>query len=126
MPVQIHSPGWTVTRAAASRGVAGSNAIPLPDLPPDFLTAGSRVVDEVILEPEGGVRARAARSDVIDLTCDVRPGYTAALAVRMPSGALTFHQPLRGTPTVMSRAGAGRPAARFRVSMRPPATRGLL
>src|SRR5215213_8955381 len=105
MPVQVNSPGWKVRRVVGSRGLARSNAQPLPDLPPDFLTAGSRVVDEVILEPEAGIRSRSAGTDAVDLTCDVRPGHTAALAVRMPSGALVFHRPVE-TTRVSSRAAA--------------------
>ena len=125
MPVQVNSPGWKITRDVISRSLARSTAEALPDLPPDFLTAGSRVVDEVILEPEPGVRTRAARSDAIDLTCDVRPGHTAALAIRMPSGALSFHRPL-ATPGARSRAAGGRPAAHFRVTVQQPSTRGVV
>ena len=122
MPVHINSPGWKVTRVAGSRGLARSSGAGFADLPPDFLAAGSRVVDEVILEPEVGIGTRAASRDAIDLTCDVRPGHTAAIAVRMPSGALTFHRPVRPTPRARNRAAAGKPVARFRVTVRPPAT----
>ncbi|HUP39554.1 MAG TPA: CHAT domain-containing protein [Vicinamibacterales bacterium] len=125
MPVHINSPGWKVTRATGSRGVARSSAAALADLPPDFLAAGSRVVDEVLLEPEAGVRTRGTSSNAIDLTCDVRPGHTAAIALRMPSGALTFHRPVRPTPKAGNRAAAGKPVVRFRVTVRPPATRGI-
>ena len=124
MSVRINSPGWTVRPAAASRAVARGNAAVLPGLPPEFLTTGSRVIDQVILEPTADtrVRSRAARGEALDLTADVKPGHTAVLAIRLPSGALTFHRPL----SVKTRALAAPNVARFRVPLRAPATRGII
>jgi hypothetical protein len=94
MPIQIQSPGWKVKRVAASRGAAAKAAPDLPGLPPEFLTAGSRVAEEAVLEP-AATRTRAAAAGAVDLTCDVEPGHTAILAIRHQSGALTFHPPVQ-------------------------------
>jgi CHAT domain-containing protein len=122
MPVQVNSSGWRVKRAGVSRGGVRTDAGP-PGLPPEFLTPASRVADEIVLEPAQRTRGGDAGSDVIDLTCDVRPAHTAMLAVRLPSGALTFHRPLQTT----TRAAFGPSTARFQVAVRrSAATRGFL
>ncbi len=122
MPVRLNSLGWRIRTVAASRGIAREPAAALPGVPPDFLTPGSRVVDEVVLEPAASTRSRAAAPDAIDLTCDVRRGHTAVLAVRLPSGALTFHRPLQ----VKTRAAVAPPTVRFHVAVQRPATRGVV
>src|SRR4029450_13023465 len=121
MAVQINSPGWKVGRAGASRGGLRADAGGLPGLPADFLTPASRVQDEVVLEPVAGTRGLGAGSDVIDLTCDVSRGHTAILAMRLPSGALTFHRPLQTT----SRGVTGPSSVRFQVAVQGTRTRGL-
>ncbi len=122
MPIQVNSSGWKIKRAAVSRGRLRADAAALPGLPADFLTASSRVADEAIVEPVSGTLALDARSETIDLSCDVRPRHTAILALRMPSGALTFHRPLQTT----TRSAAGPSTARFHVTVRTSATRGLV
>jgi len=122
MAVQINSPGWKVRRPGASRGGLRADAGGLPGLPADFLTPASRVQDEVLLEPVAGTRGLGAGSDVIDLTTDVQRGHIAILAIRLPSGALTFHRPLQTT----SRGVTGPSAVRFQVAVRNTRTRGLL
>jgi hypothetical protein len=81
------------------------------------------VSDEVVLEPAAAVRGGVAdTSNALDVTCDVEPARTAILAIRYPSGALTFHRPVEST--IRSR-GAGQ--VRFQVTIRQSrATRGLV
>ena len=121
MAVKINSSGWKVRRAGASRGSLRPDADRLPGLPADFLTSASRVADEAVLEPGPTTRGRAG-PEVIDLTCDVRPGHAAILAMRLPSGALTFHRPVQTT----SQAALGPSAARFQVRVKRSATRGII
>ena len=120
MPIQIISPGWRARRVAASRG--SRTAADLPGLPPEFLTADSRVADEAILEPAPATRGRATAPGAIDVAYDVPPNQTAILAVRHQSGALTFHPPVQS----VSRSLRGPSRIQFHVTLRPPTTRGLL
>jgi tetratricopeptide (TPR) repeat protein len=122
MPVVLNTPGWKIRSAGASRGVARSGGDALPGLRPDFLTGASDVIDEVILETAPRTRGLDTGTDALDLTCDVGSKRTAMLAIRLPSGALTFHRPLPAT----SRSARGPSKARFKVEIRRPATRGLV
>src|SRR5262245_15228824 len=78
-PVKSSGPG---ARRAASEG---------PDFPPEFLTSDSSVADEFAAEPKAG--RRDASAAVLDFSYDLKPGEAALLAIRHPSGALTFHVP---------------------------------
>ena len=90
-------------------------------LPREFLADDSRVSDEVVLDPAPPTRGRAAGGP-IDLTVDVEPGQMAILALRHPSGALTFHRPVEST----TRGARGPSQVRFQVAVRGgSATRGL-
>lgn len=120
MAIQVNSPGWRI-RPATRGAAAVSNS--LASLPREFLTDDSRVSDEVVLDPAPPTRGRAAAGGPIDLTVDVEPGQMAVLALRHPSGALTFHRPVAST----SRGARGPSQARFQVAVRSSssATRGL-
>ena len=121
MPFQLNSPGWKIRGVRASRGVARDGIVDLPGLPPEFLTDASGVAEEIILEPRSATRGREAGSDGLDLTYDLEPGQTAMLAIRHPSGALTFHLPVQST----SRGKRGPSRVRFQVAVRRNATRGV-
>jgi hypothetical protein len=113
MPIQVHSPGWKIRSAGASRG-ATRDAAALPGLPPEFLTDESEVAEEVVLEAPTPTRGREAGSVALDLSYDVEPGQTAILAIRHQSHALTFHRPVQST-----RRGVRGPAqTRFQVTIR--------
>ena len=91
-----------------------------PGLPPEFLTAESRVAEEVVLEPAPATRGREAAAGGLDLTYDLEPGQTAVLAIRHPSGrahvspAGSIHQPrgARARRRCGSRSPFGRRATR--------------
>jgi hypothetical protein len=97
MPLHINAPGWKVRNTGAARGAARTLDQDLPGLPSEFLTGDSRIVEEVIVEPaaRGRTRDAAPAAPVLDLSCDVEPGRLAVLAIRHPSGALTFHLPVQ-------------------------------
>ncbi len=122
MPIQINSPGWRVKRVAGSRGAGQAAASDLPGLPPEFLTAQSRVAEEAVLEPAPATRGRDAAAGAIDVTYDLEPGQTAILAVRHQSGALTFHPPVQS----ISRGVRGPSQVRFHVPVRQATTRGVV
>ena len=94
----------------------------LPGLPSEFLTDESQVAEEVILEPPPATRSREAGSAGLDLSYDLAPGHTAILAIRHPSGALTFHLPVQSDEPGMR----GPSQVRFQVTVRQNATRGLI
>src|SRR5687767_1833536 len=83
-------PQYTLDPTAAQAA-----AIDLPGLPAEFLTAESRVAEEAILEPAPATRGREPAPPAIDLSYDLEPQQTAVLAIRHPSGALTFHPPIQ-------------------------------
>ncbi len=121
MPLQVNSPGWSARGPGATRGRARDRAAGLPGLPPEFLTGESQLIEEVVLESPPTARRGLAGPEGLDVTCDVGPGQTAILALRLPSGALTFHLPADGA----RRAARGSSRARFRVPLRPNTTRGI-
>jgi len=123
MPIQLNSPGWRIRTATRGAAVEPTS---LPTLPPEFLTTESRIAEEVVLEPAMAARGRsrdaASTSDTLDLSYDLQPGQTAILAIRHPSGALTFHKPVH----TRSRGVRGPSQVRFHVALRRTATRGLI
>ena len=122
MPIQLNSPGWKLRGAGTSRG--GVSAGPdLAGLPPAFLTDASQVAEEVVLEPSATTRGLQAGAAGLDFSYDLEPGQEAVLAIRHPSGALTFHVPVHST----SRGARGSTQARFQVTVRQNVTtRGLV
>ena len=123
MPLQVNSPAWKARPVRALRGATKARAIDLPGMPAEYLTATSRVAEEAILEPSTArTRDRVAPSAALDITCDVKPGRTAILALRLPSGALTFHRPVQLT----SRGMRGPSQLRFQVPAPRTTSRGLL
>src|SRR5262245_26733985 len=122
MPIQLNSPVWRIRTAA--RGAAVGAA--LPTLPPEFLTTESRIAEEVVLEPVQPARGRsrdaASASDTLDISYDLQSGQTAILAIRHPSGALTFHKPVH----TRSRGVRGPSQVRFQVALRRTTARGLI
>jgi CHAT domain-containing protein len=122
MPIQVTSPGWRVR--AAARGGPAAAATAGPGLPPQFLTDDSHVSDEVVLEAVPTTRGKPAAVGPVDLRVEVEPDRVALLAVRHPSGALTFHRPVEST----TRGLRGPSQARFQVTIRTGggASRGLV
>src|SRR5689334_1721252 len=125
MAVKVNSPGWSVRSGlAATRGggaAAGSG------LREDFIPAGART-EEVVLAPPAPARGGPAAPGPLDLSVDLAADEAAVLAVRHPSGALTFHAPRESTRATRGKVGE----ARFIVPVRPMptgdgmATRGFL
>jgi hypothetical protein len=111
--LKVNSQDWDIRRAAASRGAADAGSDTLAGLRDDFLAEGATVEEEVVLQPRPPARgAAAAAVGAIDLTAELGSGETAVLAIRRPSGALTFHPP---TETVRRTRG-GPSEVRFTVA----------
>ena len=123
MPVTVNSPSWRVRATTRGGRVAGDA---LPGLPDSFVPAGADVSEEITLETAPVSRGAAAAEAPLDLSADLQSDQAAVLAVRHPSGALTFHLPM----DTRIRGGRGPSQVRFRVAVRSsaagPATRGIV
>jgi hypothetical protein len=124
MPIQLTSPGWQVRRTTTARGAARRAVDGLQGLPPQFLTDQSLVAEEAVIQPAAAVRGKGAEAagSALDLTCDIEAGYTAVLAIRHASGALTFSLPIDAS----SRGLRGPAQVRFQVRVRRTGTRGVV
>jgi CHAT domain-containing protein len=122
MAIKSNSRDWTIQPGATTRGAGAS----ISGLPRAFVPEGAET-EEVIAAPRPAIRGAAAAPTALDISVDLAPDEAAVLAVRHPSGALTFHAPRESTRT------RGGPAeARFVVPVRPAApgerlaTRGIV
>ena len=85
----------------------------LPVLPQDFLTDESVVAEEFVASPSVSARRGVAAPSALDFNYELAEGESAVLAIRHPSGALTFHLPVESI-----RRGAGKPGeVRFSVTV---------
>jgi hypothetical protein len=89
--------GWTLVRqpAAGGKGRRGAavDAASGSDIPPEFLQADgiSKETYEAVAPPAAaGAQRRAAPPD-LEIEVGLAPGEASILAIRHPSGALTFH-----------------------------------
>ena len=126
--LRVNSPDWTVQTEPirASRGGTRGVADPGAGFPQEFLTDDSEVAEQLTAVPRPATRGAAAAPGPLDVSYDLRPGEAAILAVRHPSGALTFHRPREAT----SRSRGGPSRVRFIVPVpsagRATATRGVV
>ena len=114
-----NSDQWDVRTASAApaSGRRRRSAAPEPaagaDVPPEFLARGVTVAEVIDATPKAGRRGEEV--SVVDMSVPVAAGERYVLAVRHPSGALTFHA---GEQEVGQRRGvraAAPTAIRFRV-----------
>ncbi len=89
MAIKLRSHDWNQAQIGVTRGLG---SVVIPGLPPSFVPDGAEI-EEIVVEPQPAVRGALPQPGPLDLTCDLRPGEAAVLAVRHPSGALTFHAP---------------------------------
>ena len=127
--LRVNSPDWTAhpthtpstPTLARTRGAGTSQA----GFPSNLLTSESEVDAEYEARPQAATRARGATPGPLDVSYDLAPSEAAVLAVRHPSGALTFHRPVEAT----SRSRGGPTQVRFIVHVpaasQATATRGL-
>src|SRR5262245_60930859 len=115
----VDQDGWTLRRTPFSQpGRRGRRtAVDRPAIPDAFLQSSAVRVDQVFeaQPPADGARRAAPPDLVIDV--DLNPGEESLLAIRHPSGALTFH-PSTERVTRPRRRGTAGATARFRVPIR--------
>src|SRR5262245_53992723 len=100
--IQLNSRGWSIQQTAARRGGGRRSVAPASSLPAEFLAEEATIAAEFTAEPSAAVRRGAAPAEGLDFSCDLAEGEAALLAIRHPSGALTFHLPVESM-----RRGAG-------------------
>lgn len=118
MNVQLHSDTWQVKRTRPS---AARRRAAVPPIPDEFLAEGVTVEEVLEARPPVAVR-RSGEPPVMDFTIVPDPGTRCVVAVRHPSGALTFHFG-ESAPATAPRRGAGKApvesgAVRFRIVSR--------
>jgi hypothetical protein len=121
--LQLNSPDWSIRRGAASRGSRSTAAVPAGDF--KFLTEESKVAEEFFAEPKAATRGQSATSGALDFSYDLADGEAAILAVRHPSGALTFHVPVPSASRGLRQANQVRFVVPVRSTDGATATRGI-
>ena len=113
--------GWTLRRTPAAAARRGARQ-PQPAMPPAFLQSTAvRVEDVLEATPSRTAAARRAAPPDLVVDVDLKPGETCLVAIRHPSGALTFHPSTEriAAPSRRGRAAASSGAvARFRIPIR--------
>lgn len=125
-PTQVNNASWTIdrgtrrTRGARSRAET-EDAAPIPS---DWLTSQSTVADSFIAQPVATRGVSAAGP--LDISLELTPGATALLALRHPSGAITFHRPVTQTSRGLRQTNQVRFVVPVRADAGAPGTRGLV
>jgi hypothetical protein len=94
LTIHLNSKDWSSQEAVASRGARSADVVP-SDFPRAFLTEDSEVAQEFTAQPKPPTRGQAGPAGPLDFSCDLAPDEAAILAIRHPSGALTFHLPVQ-------------------------------
>lgn len=129
MSVQLNSEDWIIRPAVAMRGGARRAAEPASFFPREFLTGESQVAEEFEAQPAAAPRRDLGSTPTpgpLDFSYDLGPGETAILAIRHPSGALTFHRPVESTTRGVRKAGSVRFVVTVRSSSAATGTRGIV
>lgn len=113
---------WTIHKIprpkAGGRRRAGASVDDRSAIPPEFLQGdGVKVEDVIEAAPRDGGQRRGAPSELA-LEVDLKPGEASILAIRHPSGALTFHPSADRVARSGRRRGPGAEVARFRIPIR--------
>jgi len=112
--IQLHSSDWQVQRTAASATSGRRSGAVASTFPQEFLTADSSIAEEFSAQPKTALRRGVTAPGALDFSYPVAEDETAFLAIRHPSGALTFHLPVEATRRGEGKAGQ----VRFSVPVR--------
>ena len=111
--IQSNSRDWSIQAASEVRGGGRRSAATPTVFPEIFLTPESAVATEFVATPTAAARRSMTPTGPLDFSYQLAEDESAILAIRHPSGALTFH-----LPTESTRRGAGQPGeVRFSVSV---------
>src|SRR5688572_26310198 len=125
----INAKDWEVRKAPPGKKRRSAAAGETEEFPSRFLAPSVRVSEVVEATPTDARRGSGATT--LDLAVETRTDESTLVALRHPSGALTFHAP--GEAEARHRSAPRRAAAnidRFRIELRrppvAPARRGLV
>ena len=91
LSLKLNSTDWSIRAGKMSPGLGFETADDLPGLPAQYLADGSHVVEEFSAESSASKRGLREDPGALDFSYDLAAGESALLALRHPSGALTFH-----------------------------------
>ena len=112
--VQLNSRDWSIQTTTGVRGRGRRSVAAVSTFPPEFLTDESFVAEEFVAQPSEAARRGVAPPSALDFSYDLAEDEAAIVAIRYPSGALTFHLPVE-----TARRGAGKTGkVRFVVAIR--------
>jgi hypothetical protein len=111
--IQLTNRDWSIQRTRVGQGPRRRSVSTVPSFPVEYLTSETEVVEEFVAEPSAAVRRGVTPPGALDFSYDLADGEAAVLAIRHPSGALTFHLPVEST-----RRGPAQPSrVRFSVTI---------
>jgi hypothetical protein len=111
--IQLNSPDWAIKQTAFTASGIRRSDTAVTSFPREFLTDESSIAEEFTAEPKAAVRRGITPAGALDFSYELAEGEAAVLAIRHPSGALTFHLPAES-----ARRGAGKSTqVRFTVTV---------
>jgi hypothetical protein len=126
LTIHLNSKDWSTQQAVISRGARSADAVPPSDFPRSFLTEDSEVAQEFTAQPKAATRGQAAPAGPLDFSCDLAPDEAAILAIRHPSGALTFHLPVQSSSRGLRQPNQVRFVVNVRSADVDSGTRGIV
>ena len=125
MPIILNSSDWSIRASAASRSSRSAAGITETGFPTEFLTEESAVAEEFTAQPRVATRGQAEAPGALDFSYDLVDGEAAILAIRHPSGALTFHTPVQSASRGPSQPNQVRFVITVRSADEATKTRGI-
>src|SRR5580693_9210248 len=95
--IRFNTPSWSVQLSAISARRGLRSGTVASSFPTRFLTNESHVVEEFIAQPaKAGLRGDTPE-DALDFSYELADTEAVVLAIRHPSGSMTFHLPVEST-----------------------------
>jgi hypothetical protein len=126
LPIQPNSSDWSIRESVASRGSRSASAVREPDFPRLFLTEESDIATDFTAQPKAAARGESVTPGALDFSYDLADGEAAILAIRHPSGALTFHLPAESASRGLRQPNQVRFVVTLRSTDEATATRGIV
>jgi hypothetical protein len=101
--IRLNSPDWSIQQPPIPVGGGRRSLASASSFPAEFLTEESSIAEEFTAQPRASVRRGSTSVGALDFSYDLEEGEAVVLALRHPSGALTFHLPAESR-----RRGTGR------------------
>jgi CHAT domain len=126
LSIQLNSSAWSIRESVASRGSRSAAAITESDFPKVFLTEESGVAAGFAAQPKTAMRGQPVTPGALDFSYDLADGEAAILAIRHPSGALTFHLPVESASRGLRQLNQVRFVVTVRSTDEATGTRGIV